>query len=102
MLNNENKFKLIFANLKPQANSLTFLTLENLKLGVSEAAVIKTFIQDNNKLAYLNLYGNVFGVEGAILISDGLKTNSTLELIDLGCNRIRNKGATALANATLS
>jgi hypothetical protein len=50
----------------------------------------------------LILYGNIFGVEGARIFSEGLKVNTSLHVLDLGCNRIRNKGAVAIAQAIFS
>ena len=75
--------------------------MSNIHLGVSEAHILKAIITNNNALSHLILYGNAFGVEGARILSEGLKVNHGLQLLDIGCNRIRNKGATAIANGIL-
>lgn len=73
-----------------------------MKLGVRESLLVRNFLINSQSLKTLILYGNQFGVEGARNLADGLKQNGSLEQLDLGCNRIRNKGASAIAESILS
>jgi len=43
-----------------------------MKLGVSEAGILRDFLRGNTSLKALYLYGNKFGVEGARLLAEGL------------------------------
>ena len=72
-----------------------------MSLGVSEAVEISKFVIDSQALKTLVLYDNKFGVEGAKALGEALRQNSVLEELDLGCNRIRNKGARAIAQGIM-
>lgn len=75
--------------------------MSHLKLGVKQSVIIRDFLKNSISIKSLNLYANKFGIEGARNLAEGLKVNSVLEQLDLGCNRIRNKGAVAIADAVL-
>ena len=81
---------------------LQILNLEHMDLGVKESAQIRDLLLKSEEIKELYLFDNSFGVEGARIIAEGLKGNSSLETLDIGLNRIRNKGAIAIAQSILS